>query len=130
MFTIDGLKGPSKYLLVFTDRRLIVALVAGSATRLLTAGVSRIVYEGAKIKKMKEKEIEELLSDKKTFTIPYGEVSNIEVAKGGLLIGGGFIKVNRTAGKPEIFFADMKKRMDDFERLLRPVLVDRLTVKR
>jgi len=87
-----------------------------------------MAYEGSKIKKMKEKEIEELLSDKKTFTIPYGEVSNIEVAKGGMLKGGS-IKVNRTAGKPEKFNVDIKKRIDDFERLLKPIFGERLTVK-
>jgi len=29
LFTIDGIKGLSRHLLVFTDRRLIVALIGG-----------------------------------------------------------------------------------------------------
>lgn len=129
LFAIDGQKGLSRHLLVFTDRRLIVALVGGGATRLLTAGVLGMAYEGSKIKKMKQRDIEELLSDKKTYTIPYSEVNSIEVTKGGRLKAGS-IKVNRTAGKPEKFNVDIKKRMDDFERLLKPVFGERLVVKR
>lgn len=129
LFTIDGQKGLSRHLLVFTDRRLIVALVGGGATRLLTAGVLRMAYEGSKIKKMKQKDIEELMSDKKTYAIPYDEISSIEVAKGGRLKAGS-IKVNRTVGKPEKFNIDIKKRIDDFERLMKPVFGERLVVKR
>jgi hypothetical protein len=129
LFTIDGQKGLSRHLLVFTDRRLIVALVGGGATRLLTAGVLRMAYEGSKIKKMKQKDIEDLLSDKKTYTIPYSEVNSIEVTKGGR-IKAGSIKVNRTGGKPEKFHVDIKKRMDDFERLMKPVFGEKLVVKR
>jgi len=129
LFIIDGQKGLSRYLLVFTDRRLIVALVSGGLTRLATAGALRMAYESYKIKKMKGKEIEELLSDKKTYAIPYGEISRIEVEKGGALKAG-LIKVNKTVGEPEKFNVRIKNRINDFERLLKPVLGGRLVIER
>lgn len=129
LFTIDGQKGLSRHLLVFTDRRLIIALVGGGLTRLATAGVLRMAYEGSKIKKMKAKEIEELLSDEKTYAIPYNEISSIEAGKGGALKAGS-IKVNKTVGEPERFNVQIKKSIDDFERLLRPVLGGRLVIER
>lgn len=46
-------------------------------------------------------------------------------------LGGSTIKVNRTVGKPEEFYyvVEIKKRIDDFERLLKPIFGERLTVK-
>lgn len=126
LFTIDGVKGLSRYLLVFTDRRLIVGLVCGAATRLFTAGVCRMAHENSKLKKMK---IEELLSDKKTRTIPYGEIGSIEVMKERMLKWGS-VTVNSTVDKAEKFYVNIKKRIDDFERSLKPVLGKRLIVKR
>jgi len=126
LFTIDGSKGLSRHLLVFTDRRLIVGLVCSGATRLFTAGVCRMAHESSKLKKMK---IEELLSDKKTRMIPYGDIGSIEVMKEGMLKWGS-ITVNSTVDKAEKFYVNIKKRIDDFERSLRPVLGKRLIVRR
>ena len=45
--------GGDKYLLVFTDRRVVAAFEGGGLTRLVTAGVGRMAYDDAKIKWMK-----------------------------------------------------------------------------
>lgn len=129
LFTIDGLKGMSKHLLVFTNQRLIVALVGGGKTRLLTGGGIRAVYEGRKIRKMKERDIADLMADEKSYTFPYTEINNIEVAKGGR-IRSGSITIRLRVGKPEKYKVNIKKRFSGFERLLRPVLGDKLIVIR
>ena len=81
-----------------------------------------------KIKELREKGIEELLLDKDNYAIPYGEMTSVEVAM-ARLGPSGWINIKRVAGT-ERFGVDIKKRIDDFERLLRPVLGDRLIVKR
>jgi hypothetical protein len=39
----------TKYLLVFTDRRIVAAFESGGLTRLATAGVGRMAYDDAKM---------------------------------------------------------------------------------
>ena len=56
----------TKYLLVFTNRRLIAAFESGGLTRLATTGVARTAYDNAKMQQMKEKTLDELLSDKRS----------------------------------------------------------------
>jgi len=132
LFAIEGFRGVSRYLLVFTDRRLIIASVRRGAKRLATLatfGLVELAHEELRAKKMKEKEIEELLSDKETYIIPYDEINSIEVVKGGMFLNG-LITVYRTVGKPEKFRVYIKKRIDNFERLLKPVFGERLVVKR
>jgi len=81
-----------------------------------------------KIKELREKGIEELLLDKDNYAIPYGEVTSVKVAM-ARLGPSGWINIKRVASS-ERFSVDIKKRIDDFQRLLRPVLGDRLIVKR
>ena len=128
LFEIDGQKGLSRHLLVFTDRRLIVGLVGGGKTRLLTAGPLRMVYEGRKVKKMKEQDFADLLSDDKTYTIPYEEINRIVVERGGRLRGGSII-IDRTTGETEKFKVDIRKTIGGFERLMKPVFGDKLVVR-
>jgi len=118
---MEGSSGMSSYLLVFTDRRLIVTLVGGCC------GFINIIYKDSIIEKIKENRVEELLSNKNTYTILYDEISSIEVAKGGILKSGS-IKVGKTVGEPEKFNIDTKKVMEKFGILSR-VFGDRLIVK-
>lgn len=129
LFEIDGQKGLSRHLLVFTDKRLIVGLVGGGKTRLLTAGPLRMIHEGRKVRKMKEQDIADLLSDEKSYTIPYNEISSVEVTKGGRL-SSGTITINSTVGESQKFKVDIRKRIEGFERLLKPVFRERLIVRR
>lgn len=129
LFEIDGQKGVSRHLSVFTDRRLIVGLVGGGKTRLLTGGAARMLYEGRKIKKMKERDIADLLSDDKSYTIPYSEIRSIEVEKGGRLTSGS-ITISMNIGESENFKVQIKNRIDGFERSLKPIFAERLIVKR
>jgi hypothetical protein len=69
----------AKYLLVFTNRRLIAAFESGDLTRLATAGVARTAYDNAKTQHMKGKTLEELLSDNRSFFIPYNEIYDINL---------------------------------------------------
>jgi len=135
LFTTEAYKGtfsPSRHLLFFTDRRLIVAPLPGGGLGTSPSLVYNVLADLAqkagdmKIKQLREKGIEELLSDKKNYAIPYGETTSIEVKCN--ILGGGWITINRVAGS-EKFTVDIKKRIGDFERLLRPVLGDRLIVK-
>jgi hypothetical protein len=137
LFTIEAYKGtfnPSRHLLFFTDRRLIVASVPGgspgTSPSLLYNVLAGLAQKAGneKIKQLREKEMEELLLDKKNYAIPYGEMTSIEVTT--YRFGpSGWINIKRVAGT-ERFNAAIKKRIDDFERLLRPVLGDQLIVKR
>lgn len=126
-----------KYLLVFTDRRLIAAFESGGLTRLATAGVARTAYDNAKIQHMKGKTLDELLSDDRSFFIPYNEMYNLEfesVAKKVLLSNINYllVKVNRTAGpQHELMIPRTKpEKLDEIERYLRPVLRERLIVRK
>jgi hypothetical protein len=124
----SGMFGQSRHLLFFTDRRLIVAPVPGGGTSPnVLAGLAQKAGD-AKTRQLREKKIEELLLDKKNYAIPYGEMTRIEVTKTRL--GGGFINISWVGGTEKfIGGAEIKKSIDDFERLLKPVLGDRLTVK-
>jgi hypothetical protein len=129
LFEIDGQKGLSRHLLVFTNQRIIISLVGGGKTRLLTAGALRMIHEGRKIKKMKERDIADLLSDDKTYTIPYAEINSIMVERGGRMRGGK-ITINKAFGGDEKFTVDIRKKIDGFERVMRPIFNERLTVRR
>lgn len=140
LFTTEAYKGifnPSRHLLLFTDRRLIVAPLPGGGLGTSPSIVANVLDDLAqkagdmKIKQLREKGIEELLSDKKNRAIPYGEMTSIEVK--GSMLGGGRININRVGGSEKFDVRvdfDRRFRIDDFERLLKPVLGDRLTVKR
>jgi hypothetical protein len=139
LFTTEGYKsgilGQSRHLLFFTDRRLIVAPVPGggggmspSIAANVLAGLAQKAGD-AKIKQLEEKRIGELLLDKRNYAIPYEEMTRIEVTKNWL--GGGFINISGVRGTERfISGSEIKKRTDDFERLLRPVLGDRLIVRK
>jgi len=136
LFTTQAYKGtisPSRYLIFFTDRRLIVAPVpggggpSGSLVYNVLSGLAQKAGD-MKIKELREKGVEELLLDKENRAIPYREMTSVEVAT-ARLGPSGWINIKRVAGT-ERFSVDIKKRLDDFERPLRPVLGDRLTVKR
>jgi hypothetical protein len=127
----------AKYLLVFTNRRLIAAFESGGLTRLATAGVARTAYDNAKTQHMKGKTLEELLSDNRSFFIPYNEIYDIEfeaVEKKVLLskINYLLVKVNRTAGPQQELMIPRTKpeKLDEIERYLRPVLRERLIVRK
>jgi hypothetical protein len=127
----------TKYLLVFTDRRLIAAFESGGLTRLATAGVGRMVYDSAKTQYMKGKTFDELLSDNRSFFIPYNEMNNLEfeaVTKKVLLstINYLLLKVNRTSGPQQEFMIPRTKpeKLDEIERYLRPVFLEKLTVRK
>jgi len=135
LFTTEAYKGifnPSRHLLFFTDRRLIVAPLPGSGLGTSPSIVANVLDGLAqkagdvKIKQLREKGIEELLVDKKNRAIPYEETTSIEVKCN--ILGGGWITINKVAGS-EKFTVGIKKRIGDFERLLRPVLGDKLIVK-
>jgi len=136
LFTTQASKGaisPSRHLLFFTDRRLIVAPVptgVGPSPSIVANVLSSLVQKAGdkKIKELREKGIEELLLDKDNYAIPYGEVTSVKVAM-ARLGPSGWINIKRVASS-ERFSVDIKKRIDDFQRLLRPVLGDRLIVKR
>jgi len=140
LFTTEAYKGifnPSRHLLFFTDRRLIVAPLPGGELGTSPSLVYNVLADLAqkagdmKIKQLRQKGIEELLSDKKNRAIPYVEMTSIEVK--GSMLGGGQININRAAGSEKFDVRvdfDRRFRIDDFERLLKPVLGDRLTVKR
>ena len=129
LFEIDGQKGLSRHLLVFTDRRLIVGLVGGGETRLVTGGILRLAYEGQKIKKMKERDLSDLLSEDNTYTIPYDQINRVVVEKGGRLRAGTII-INRSFGEEEKFKVDIRKRVKGFERIMKPVFGEKLTIIR
>jgi hypothetical protein len=86
---------------------------------------------------MKEKALAELLSDDRSFLIPYNEMYNLEfeaVTKKVLLskINYLLVKVNRTAGTQREFMIARTKpeKLDEIERYLRPVLRERLIVRK
>jgi hypothetical protein len=126
----------TKYLLVFTDRRIVAAFESGGLTRLATAGVGRMAYDDAKMQQMKGKTIDELLSDNRSFFIPYNEIRVIEfeaVVKKVLLSTINYIllKVNRTAGSQQELMIPRTKpeKLDEIERYLRPVFREKLKVR-
>jgi hypothetical protein len=129
LYAIDGQVGASRHLLAFTDRRLIVALVGGGATRIITGGLLRMAYESSKIQHMKGEVIEELLADKKTYVIPYNEIYSIE-AKKGRTLGWGSITINKTSGEQIKFNVDINRKIDEVERCLKPILGQRLVIAR
>jgi hypothetical protein len=140
VYSIDAeeprVKG-TKYLLVFTDRRLIAAFESGGLTRLATAGVARTAYDNAKIQYMKGKTFDELLSDTRSFCIPYNDMYSLEfeaISKKVLLSNINYLllKVNRTAGpQQELMIARTKpEKLDEIERYLRPVLREKLIVRK
>jgi len=129
LFGIDAFKGLSRYLLVFTDKRLIVALARGGIMRLATLSIVAQAYEELKLKRMMKEEIEKLLSDRKTYIIPYSEVGSMEVDEGGRFLNGA-IAINRVVGETERFRVYIRKRIDDFEKVMRPILKERLVIKR
>jgi len=129
LYAIDGQIGASRHLLVFTDRRLVVALVGGGATRILTGGLLRMAYERSKIQHMKGEAIEELLADKNTYAIPYNEINSVE-AKKGRTLGWGSITINKTSGEQNKFNVDINKKLDEFEMAMRPVFGERLIIIR
>ncbi|MEM3531155.1 MAG: hypothetical protein QXD42_05100 [Nitrososphaerales archaeon] len=127
----------NKYLLIFTNLRLIAAFESGGLTRLATAGIARTAYDDAKIQYMKGKTIEELLSDKRSFFIPYNEINNIEfeaVSKKVLLSNINYLlmKVNSATGSLKEFMIPRTKpeKLDEVEKYLRPILQERLSIKR
>jgi hypothetical protein len=127
----------SKYLLVFTDRRIVAAFESGGLTRLATAGVGRMAYDDAKMQHMKGKTIDELLSDNRSFFIPYNEIHVIEfeaVVKKVMLLTINYIllKVNRTAGSQQEFMIPRTKpeKLEEIERYLRPVFREKLIVRK
>jgi len=127
----------TKYLLVFTNRRLIAAFESGGLTRLATAGVARTAYDNAKMQQMKEKTLDELLSDRRSFFIPYSDIRNVEfeaVAKKVLLSNINYllVKFNRVTGiQHELMIPRTKpEKLDEIERYLRPVLQERLIVRK
>ena len=86
---------------------------------------------------MKGKTIDELLSDNRSFFIPYNEIQVIEfeaVVKKVLLLTINYIllKVNRTAGsKQELMIPRTKpEKLDEIERYLRPVFREKLMVRK
>ena len=127
----------TKYLLVFTDRRIVAAFESGGLTRIVTAGVGRMAYDDAKMQHMKGKTIDELLSDSRSFFIPYSEINVIEfeaVVKKVLLSTINYIllKVNRTAGPPQELMIPRTKpeKLGEIERYLRPVFREKLMVRK
>jgi len=126
-----------KYLLAFTDRRLVVAFESGGLTRLATAGIARMAYDNAKIQQMKGKTVDELLLDNRSYFIPYNEIHCIEfeaVTKKVLAstINYTTMKVNRTVGAQQEFMIPRtkKEKLDEVERYLRSVFRERLIVRR
>jgi len=127
----------TKYLLVFTDRRLIASFESGGLTRLATAGVARTAYDNAKMQHMKGETLDELLSDSRSFYIPYNDMYSLEfeaISKKVLLshINYLLLKVNRTAGpQQELMIAQTKpEKLVEIERYLRPVLREKLIMRK
>jgi hypothetical protein len=127
----------TKYLLVFTNQRLIAAFESGGLTRLATTGVARTAYDDAKIQHMRGKTFDELLSDNRSFSIPYNDMHSLEfeaISKKVLLskIDYLLLKVNGTAGpQKELMIARTKPdKLDEIERYLRPVLQEKLIVRK
>ena len=129
--------GGDKYLLVFTDRRVVAAFEGGGLTRLVTAGVGRMAYDDAKIKWMKGRSIEELLSDNRSFFIPYGDIRFIEfvaIVNKVLFTKMGYIsvKIIKNVGSlGELMIArTMPEKLDELDRYLRPVLGEKIVLKK
>jgi hypothetical protein len=127
----------AKYLIVFTDRRLIAAFESGGLTRLATAGVGRMAYDNAKIQYMKGKTFEELLSGNRSFFVPYNAINSLEfeaVVKKVLLstLNWLMLKINSTARpQMELMIARTKpEKLDEIERYLRPILREKLIMKK
>jgi len=125
LFTIDGYRRVNRYLLIFTNKRVVVALVSGGITRVLTAGLLRDMYDLRKARKMKEKDIEELLSSDKNYAIEYRHVKRMDVSKGSRLKRG-VIKISKISGESEKFWVEIRKKIDEFEKILRPYLGEKL----
>ena len=130
LFTTEARWGGEKYLLFFTDRRLIIGVVRGGLFQALTGGYIRSIYERSKKKKMKQKEIKELVSDENTKIISYSEMTSLEAVKEKRFKKAEFMKIKRTTGKPVPLSTLMKEKFDDFEKIMRPVLGEKLIVKR
>jgi hypothetical protein len=127
----------TKYLFVFTDRRLIAAFESGGLTRLATAGVGRMAYDSAKIEYLKGKTFDELLSDNRSFFIPYNEISSLEfeaVTKKVLFskINYLLMKINRAAGLQQEFMVPRTKpdKLDEVERYLQPIFREKLILRK
>jgi len=96
-----------------------------------------MAYDDAKMQHMKGKTIDELLSDNRSFFIPYNEIHVIEfeaVVKKVMLLTINYIllKVNRTAGSQQEFMIPRTKpeKLEEIERYLRPVFREKLIVRK
>lgn len=129
--------GGNKYLLVFTDRRIVSAFEGGGLTRLATTGIGRMAYDDAKIKWMKGRTIEELLSDDRSFFIPYSELRVIEfvaIVQKVLFTKMGYIsvKINKAADSLQdlMIARTMPEKLDEIERYLKPVLGEKIVLRK
>jgi hypothetical protein len=132
LFAIEGFRGVSRHMLIFTDHRLIIAPISVGAKRLAslaTLGLAELAHEEIKAKKLTGDEFEKVLSDKQTYTISNNEIKEIEVYKGMMLLNGS-ITINKTSGESEKFRVNIKKRMNDFEKSMKSLFGEQLIVKR
>ena len=125
----------TKYLLVFTDRRIVAAFESGGLMRLATAGVGRMAYDNAKMQYLKGKTFYELLSDNRSYFIPYNDIQGIEfnaVVQKVLFstINYILVKIKRNTGsQPELMIPRTKPdKLDEVEKFLRPIFREKLKI--
>ena len=112
-------------LLVFTDRRVVIANVAGGVMHALMKGPLTRMKNKKKAESMLNMTAGQLLMDRKNFAVPYEQIDHINI-KVGSAVSRGSIIITLLSGKSHRFRNTSQLRNEFIMEKLQELLPDRV----